>query len=121
MNFTTEEIKTLYKKARNYAVVYFQGDEPDSIELKPDGSIAARYEGRYGYEDETFTITSDDLSANLEEVINKREEETRREQIEYEKHQKEMRRLEDARKKTERKKQFEELKKEFGRKPRSNN
>jgi len=99
MNITTEELKTLYERARDYA----KAKEPKLLlsffKLCPDGTIVVEpfYDEKY-----TIIITAENLAEDLDEVRKTREEKIRQEKAESE-----------ERAKNERRKQYEELKKEF--------
>jgi len=114
MNITTEELKTLYERSREYAVAC-GCCEPNFIELNADGTIYAinRTFFEDGYEDDTFKITAKELTEDLDALIKAREEKLRQEKIEFEKREKEAKRISEERAKNERRKQYEELKKEF--------
>jgi len=95
MNITTEELKTLYERARDYAIVY-NGDvykkEPTFVELRGDGTIGLEFVG--AYQSDFLIITAENLAEDSDAIIKARQKS-------------------EERAKNERRKQYEELKKEF--------
>jgi len=94
MSISTDDLKMIYEKAREFAIVY-KHSEPDVVELNPDGTISVVKRSYYGecYEDDTLELSADDLTKDLSEVIKTRQEIAERAKI-------------------ERKRQYEELLKE---------
>jgi hypothetical protein len=87
MNITTEELKTLYEGARDYALFYYDKEkEPSALKLKKNGTITADY-----FNGNTIDITAENLTEDLAEA----------------------KRILEERAKNKRRKQYEELKKEF--------
>jgi len=87
MNITTEELKTLYERAREYAMFYFVRErEPSALKLTKNGTIMADY-----FNSTVLAITAENLTEDLAET----------------------KRVLEERAKNERRKQYEELKKEF--------
>jgi len=87
MDITTEGLKTLYERARDYAIFYFNnGKEPEELKLKKDGTIMVGY-----FTSTHCIITAENLTEDLAET----------------------KRVLEERAKNERRKQYEELKKEF--------
>lgn len=114
MNITEDIIQAIYTRANEYAVIKF-GGEPDRIELYEDGTINARYFSYHcGQQDEeSYTITAEMLTEDLEVVAAQRKLELENKRIEQLKQQKE-RELQQTRiDKQRRKEQYEKLKKEF--------
>jgi len=95
MNITTEELKTLYERARDYAVVYNFGvykKEPTFVELRDDGTIGLEFVG--AYQSDVLIITAENLAEDSDAIIKARQKS-------------------EERAKNERRKQYEELRKEF--------
>ena len=114
MNYTTEDLDNIYKQAVQFAMVKYEGREPDRLELHGDSIIRAVWTAyRREEDDEYIYVSMKDLTKDLEEVYNERKKE---EAIAAEK-----RKLDEIRKKHQydqeqkekRKREYEKLKKEF--------
>lgn len=117
-NITTELLSVIYKRAMVYCIAAYgkDGNEPDELRLKDDGSFEAVWVPHYAtciseWEIEYFTI--DKLTDDLDKVYAERKareaESARKRQIEREKREQERIDME----KSERRQQYEKLKKEF--------
>lgn len=114
MEITNDLLKTIYTRANQFAITKF-GSEPDKIELDSDGIITARWvHYRCGeVDEETETITAENLTEDLDLVAAERAKRLEEERIKREAYEREQKRIREQREKDERKRQYEKLKKEF--------
>ena len=114
MELTKEGIAKLYNRCREVCLAKHNVD-PDSIELNDDGTITAVTEdyccGSSDYD--YFEILAEDLSSDLDKIVEERKERERKEKEEEEKRRAERERQREIREKAKRKGEYLKLKKEF--------
>lgn len=111
---TTELLQTIYERAIQYTIARY-GNEPDRIEVNPDGMITARWiDSRWGevYEDTQY-ISAENLTEDLDAVAKERKEKEEQERIKRDAYNKEQERKRNKLEKEKRKQEYLKLKKEF--------
>jgi len=118
MEVTEEILKTLYKRLEQ---VYFAKtkNKPDTISLQEDGSFLCEHSYSISYggtEVVSEYITSDELTADLDELVKIREAKEEEERIQDEKRRKERQEKFEREQRELRHSQYLKLEKEFGKK-----
>ena len=114
---TAEILQTLYKRAIEFAIVKFGRGEPNEVHLTEEGQIAVLFETylRGGDTDREWEyINVEELSQDLDKVIEERKVREAAEKVQREKEALERRIQINAKEKEARRQKWLTLKKEFG-------
>lgn len=114
MDITTELLKKVYSRAEQYAIARWN-KTPDRIEIQDDGTIRVvweiYYSGEYDYDYEYISV--ENLTEDLDAVIEVRKKEEEEARKAHEIRMKEIERQRQLREQEQRKQQYLKLKQEF--------
>jgi hypothetical protein len=114
-NITDKLLETIFNRANQYALTKWNNGEPDRLELQNNGIILAVWESyRCGETEIDYeTITSENLTEDLDEVAKERQIKLAEQRRIQEEENKKREVLRKQREYDERKRKYLELKKEF--------
>jgi hypothetical protein len=114
MNITEELLQKLYDRANQFSIAKYH-KSIDALEINDNGNLILVHE-EYScgsYEREHTEVSIDDLSEDLDKLVEERKKKEEEERIKAEIQRKEQKRIEEERKKENRRKLYLELKQEF--------
>jgi hypothetical protein len=111
---TTELLKKIYDRANEFSIAKYN-KSIDTLEINDNGDLMLVYLEYFGgsYERDYTEVSIDDLSEDLDKLVEERKKKEEEQRIKLEIQRKEQKRIQDELEKERRRKLYLELKKEF--------